>query len=197
MLGPKLCRTCETLGIHRPATRILPSGGGRCEEHYRKEAGLPPLKSNSGKEISSYGGPSAHPPAAAAAERENTMKDGDGRASKLDHEAMQRDRDAGIRVVEIAKKYKCHAASVYLYTKGTGKGILHAAPRKTLAEKAAAALSTDGRHVNRGRPRKAVPSTPGGRSDDDILNELRARRAALTAQAARLDRAIAALEEIG
>jgi len=163
--GPKLCRTCETMGIHTPATRILPSGGGRCEEHYRKEAGLPPLRSASGKEIHSVAVGSAAPAAAAAPpavkigseakaaaakEKEDPMNSEDGRRSKFDAAAMQADRDAGMSCPQIAKKYACHKASVYNHTKGSGeKRIAH---RPSIAEKAAMALSTDGRHGNRGRP---------------------------------------------
>jgi hypothetical protein len=36
------CRPCERdLGQNRKAHRIMHKGGGRCEEHYRYEAGLP------------------------------------------------------------------------------------------------------------------------------------------------------------
>lgn len=210
--GPKLCRTCETAGMHTPATRILPSGGGRCEEHFRKEAGLPPLKSASGKEIHSMVPAvkiGAEARSAAAEERENIVKNKeDGRASKLDAAAMQRDRDAGISVAEIAKKNHCNPGSVYNHTKGSGeKRIAH---WPSIAKKTAAALSTDGRHGNRGRPpaggggtkakrgrpRKLAASTPGG-GFDNVIENLRQHRADLAGQLARIDRAIAALEETG
>src|SRR5271157_847272 len=165
--GPKLCRTCEMMGMHTPATRILPSGGGRCEEHYRKEAGLPPLRSASGKEIHSI------VPAAAAAERENTVKkEEDGRGTKLDVAAMQADREAGMSGAKVAEKYKCSVATVWAYTKKTT--VTH---RPTIAEKAAAApVLGGGMKAKRGRPRKFPASTPGGGFDDDILKHLRERR---------------------
>jgi hypothetical protein len=189
----------------------MPSGGGRCEEHYRKEAGLPPLHSASGKEIHSFtpAAPAAPPVVkigaeartAAAEEKGEPMNSKDGRASKLGAAGMQRDRDAGMRVAEIAKKYKCNPASVYNNTKSNG--IVR--PRKTLAEKAAAALSTDGRHANRGRP-PAGGGTRGtrgrprkqvhGGSFDDMIEQLRERRETLNKELAGVDRAIAALEEI-
>ena len=38
----KWCRPCERdLGEKRKAHRIMPKDGGRCEEHYREQAGEP------------------------------------------------------------------------------------------------------------------------------------------------------------
>jgi hypothetical protein len=172
----------------------MPSGGGRCEEHYRKEAGLPPLHSASGKEIHSF---TPAPPAAQPEEKEEPMNSEDGRASKMDAAGMQRDRDAGMRVTEIAEKYKCHPASVYNHTHapaGSGKKIVH---RPSLAEKAAAALSTDGRHNNSGRSRKVLKKATGASGGyQDALEDLRTCRADMAKRLANVDRAIAALEEL-
>ena len=94
----------------------------------------------------------------------------DGRQSKLDVEAMQRDRDAGMSCVQLAAKYKCHVASVYAHTKASGK---------------------DRRHANPGRPSKGAPA-----EIREMIEKLRARRDALADESDALDRAIAALEKI-
>jgi hypothetical protein len=140
-----LCRDCQDFRQEVKATRTIGTTAV-CDEHWRNRLGQ------------KFTAPTAPALTARELPEEKAM---DRRASKLDAEAMQRDRDAGTRVTEIAKKHQCIPASVYNHTTGNGSGIKRAARRLTLAEKAAAALSTDARHGNRGRPKKADAARNG------------------------------------
>lgn len=172
----------------------MPGGGGRCESHYRAEAGLPPLRSNSGKEIHSLPVVKVGAEARAAAVENKEQpggeqpvkKEDDGRATKLDVPAMQVDRDAGMNTRQLAEKYKCSQATVFAHTK---KRV--ATHRPTLTERAANAPSVDALHGKRGCPRKsAAMDVPA------MLENLRTRRDLLADEIESLDRAIKALEEI-
>ena len=88
---------------------------------------------------------------------------------KLDQEALQADRNAGISVAEIAKKHDCSSGSVYMLTK------------KPKRESRATPPSTP----KAGRKRGSFD----GAGMNGVLKQLRAKRQAI-------DRAIAALEEI-
>jgi len=104
-----LCRDCqEQTGAQVKATRIIRTGP-RCEMHYRKIMGLPPVKSF--VEVKSGVEPT-----------EPKKKEEAKPVSKYtaDKAAAQRDRDAGVALNEIAEKYKVPTWWVYQNTKGSG-----------------------------------------------------------------------------
>ncbi|HZP33943.1 MAG TPA: hypothetical protein VFB23_11345 [Candidatus Acidoferrales bacterium] len=107
-MSEPLCRDCqEQTGAHVKATRILKTGP-RCDMHYRKIMGLPPVKSF--VEVKSGVEPT-----------EPKKKEEAKPVSKYtaDKAAAQRDRDAGMASNEIAEKYKVPTWWVYQNTKGS------------------------------------------------------------------------------
>lgn len=108
----KFCNTCKKIGLQRKAHRIVSGeGGAQCDEHFREISGLPQLNETAKRFIAqckeTLADPSAgvpHPPGSAAPRK------------KRDFIVMQIDRDAGMTIDEIAKKYDCSYASVRINT---------------------------------------------------------------------------------
>lgn len=113
----KFCIPCKKIGLEHRAHRIMPGGGGRCDEHFRDEQGLPQLNDEAKRFIElckeREKNPTGAPPAQhALPDPEDDLK----KRKKLDYPAMQADRDAGMRIADVAKKYGCSYASVAMNT---------------------------------------------------------------------------------
>src|SRR6267142_5768239 len=114
----KFCNSCKKVGLQRKAHRIMPGeGGAQCDEHFRDISGLPQLNEEAKRFIAqcteTLVNPAAgvpHPPGSAAPAPKGVRK-------RLDFAAMQKDRDAGMKIAEVAKKYDCSYASVSTNTK--------------------------------------------------------------------------------
>jgi hypothetical protein len=95
MVANRLCHDCETLGMRVAATRITPGRTPLCEEHWRKRLGIP---------------------LPAAKEKEMPQR------KNIDWDAVQADRNAGIPVSELVKKYGISNPVIYVKTKPPGNG---------------------------------------------------------------------------
>ena len=91
------CRDCRDIGVNVTATRILPSGTAVCTDHYRKRLGMPAATI------------SPSPNEKEAAKMPQPVN--------IDWAKVQADRDAGMKVAEIAKKYGVHPSTIYLHAK--------------------------------------------------------------------------------
>jgi hypothetical protein len=92
-----LCGDCLDFGNRVEATCALPGGSTVCDMHYRKRLGNPVIKT------SGSGGNEIMP-----------------EKKSIDWAAVQADRDSGIPVSEICKKYGVANPTVYTRTTGNG-----------------------------------------------------------------------------
>lgn len=167
------CRPCATRGIAKPATRVMEGGMGKCEECFRGK--VDPL-------------PAAAPVLAGAQKTDApplVMRAPAPRKEKavpvkkdIDWLVVQNERSDGAKVVDLAKKYGVHPASIYNNTKGAPgekRGVHMAADKIRRPFKARPAASPNGRH-----------------QEFDVAAAI----AGLKSKREKIDRSIAALEEL-
>src|SRR5271168_2532187 len=166
----KYCSECEKQGVLRTADRIMPGGQGLCDHHWRKADGVPPALSTMPLERTWECEPCleqgnhtpaelvmngmrmcrAHSKSAALSEddppQEINPADVEVREKTkmpMDYAAMQKDRDAGMSVTEICRKYDCSDATVYTKTKAR-KGVVPKVAPLPKPHRANAAVSSNG-----------------------------------------------------
>lgn len=107
-MADALCLPCKNRGREVKAHRLVGTVP-MCDDCYRGKPQPPPAPRATIIETD------LRPEAAPGGSMETT----DGRRGKIDWAAAQRDRDAGLRVAEIAKKYGVSDVSVYTRTKAS------------------------------------------------------------------------------
>lgn len=112
----KFCIPCKKIGVDRKAHRIMPSGGGRCDEHFRDEQGLPQLSPEAVRFIQLCKEREKNPAGSATELEAQYDRVEKPVRKKFDYKAMQVDRDAGMRITDIAKKHGCSIPSVSVNT---------------------------------------------------------------------------------
>lgn len=110
----RICVPCKKIGLTRKAHRVMPGGGGRCDEHFREEQGLPQLNEAAKAFIAhckeyeqTQSGPKPKPPDWKPTEKNKVT---------VDCVAMQKDRDAGMKPKDLAEKYGVNYGYVMNHT---------------------------------------------------------------------------------
>lgn len=159
LLEKKLkCIVCAGRGIDREASHDCLNGTGLCEECRRAR-----MKKIVAATAARRFGPEA---------KKIDMEEETPKKSVVDWSAVQRDRDSGIPVAQLVKKYGVSNPSIYTRTHAPN-GAHRAATKEGQNERTSAS--------------KASPNRGGF---DGVLDVLRSRRDAIT-------RAIEALESVG
>jgi transposase len=168
------CGPCEKTGVLRKAHRIVGSVP-MCNDHFLKSSQVSaqvahaPIRKVESTEVDTprYAlmlkkeSESKAVPATPAKEEETVPL-----RKEFDRDAMQRDRDSGMRITDVAKKYDVHVSSVYMNTKAATK-----------LER----LGRGGPKLGKPAKTSGVHGTPAGEAINQLLPELRARRDKLNA----------------
>src|SRR5271163_2635740 len=200
----KYCSECEKQGVLRMADRIMPGGQDLCDHHWRKADGVPPAPStmplkrawecepcleqgtHTPAELVMNGMRMcrAHSKSAALSEddppQEINPADVEVREKTkmpMDYAAMQKDRDGGMSVTEICKKYDCSNPSVYNNTKARKGVVPKVAPLP--------------------KPRRSIPmfdKTANGFAG--TITDLQRKREEYSEKILKIDAVIASLEEL-
>lgn len=168
------CRPCATRGIAKPATRVMNGGMGKCEECFRGQVDPLPRA------------PDAPPLVMHAAEptKEKAMPK---QRTDVDWLAVQNDRSDGMSVAEICKKYRVPNSQVYTKTKGAVGGGRKVTPAEEKRGSHVAAQK-----IRRPFKGRAAAASANGHQEFDVAAAI----AGLKARREKIDRSIAALEEL-
>lgn len=196
----KLCNSCKKIGLQRKAHRIMPGeGGAQCDEHFRDISGLPQLNEEAKRFIEMCKARAVDPNAELPdVPRPSYTLEAPRPMQRLDYEAMPADRDAGMKIADIAKKHDCSCASVSMGTHARvdpqpKKRGPYKRKDKTIAVSAEAVKNAQ--RTFRDMVNKDAGAKKNGRFTR-VVATLKEERAQFAKDLAALDEAIANLEKL-